>query len=677
MVLRDTSLSNMSFDTLQEVLRPKVQGSITLNRLFQDDSLEFFVLFSSVSSVVGVPGQAAYNAANSFMASLVEQRKQAGLAGSVINIGAIIGTGYISENDISTSVMMDRMALKLISEHDFHQAFAEAVRSGEPGFTPYTQITAGISPVKSNSGIKPQWGSNPLMSHFLINAEAEKQNGSQSKSKVQIQARLLAASSQHEMHEVVRDVLIDKLDSLFHLPQTTNKSTLDSHRLDDLGIDSLIAVDIRAWLMQHLRLNYPVLKLLSGTTIGELIDAVVEGLCADIVPEDPPSSASDSSTPATDTEGSSAGSSSPPAEHAAEAVGANYTPDDGLSSSSDENTRIDSHFNSETKSSPPIELSVSQKMFWFVREMLGDKTSLNHTISFRLRGPLRLSDLETAVRSLGQQHEALRTRFLVSENTVFQSIMHTSVLALEHRFITSESAVADAEAEVQQHIYDLESGETGRLLILSKSADVHVLILGGTTLSTDGLCSQILLKDLLFHYDHRPTCQPTPQFREFSEAQKRELTNGGFNEDIEFWKCQYPDFPPPLPVLRVSSVSSRPTLASFNEERVTRRIDTETKGRIRELCRGLRTTPFHFYLACFRILLSRFSDIEDVAIGIGDMNRPDDRWMRTAGVFINMLPLRFRNNQSTKFDVLLQETRDVVYAALQHSHLPFQVLLDE
>ena len=58
MVLRDTSILNMSVDDLITVLRPKVDGSIYLDRLFHDVDLDFFVLVSSINCVIGNLGQA-------------------------------------------------------------------------------------------------------------------------------------------------------------------------------------------------------------------------------------------------------------------------------------------------------------------------------------------------------------------------------------------------------------------------------------------------------------------------------------------------------------------------------------------------------------------------------------------------------------------------------------------
>lgn len=131
MVLRDTNIRDMTLDQLSAVMRPKVVGSIHLNDLFQENTLDFFVFFSSVVSLVGNNGQAAYSAANSFMVGLAEQRRRRGLAASVIDIGAVLGVGYATRVGktpfVYTRAGIKQRGLIGMSERDLHQLFAEAV----------------------------------------------------------------------------------------------------------------------------------------------------------------------------------------------------------------------------------------------------------------------------------------------------------------------------------------------------------------------------------------------------------------------------------------------------------------------------------------------------------------------------------------------------------------------
>lgn len=64
MVQSNFLFSDLTYEALQEVLKPKVDGSVILDEVFLDDNLDFFILFSSISAITGQPFQANYDAAN-------------------------------------------------------------------------------------------------------------------------------------------------------------------------------------------------------------------------------------------------------------------------------------------------------------------------------------------------------------------------------------------------------------------------------------------------------------------------------------------------------------------------------------------------------------------------------------------------------------------------------------
>src|SRR6185437_242820 len=83
-----------------EALNPKVTGTWKLhNALIQlNVELDFFVMFGSISGTFGIAHQANYAAGNTFQDAFVQYRQSLGLPASVLNIGAMAGVGYVSEN---------------------------------------------------------------------------------------------------------------------------------------------------------------------------------------------------------------------------------------------------------------------------------------------------------------------------------------------------------------------------------------------------------------------------------------------------------------------------------------------------------------------------------------------------------------------------------------------------
>ncbi|NEO53120.1 MAG: SDR family NAD(P)-dependent oxidoreductase [Okeania sp. SIO3B5] len=96
-MLSDGVLQNQSWSSFEKVMAPKVQGAWNLHQLTQDQSLEFFVLFSSAASLLGSPGQGNHSTANAFLDGLAHYRRAQGLPGLSINWGAVAQIGEAAE----------------------------------------------------------------------------------------------------------------------------------------------------------------------------------------------------------------------------------------------------------------------------------------------------------------------------------------------------------------------------------------------------------------------------------------------------------------------------------------------------------------------------------------------------------------------------------------------------
>jgi acyl carrier protein len=92
-VLDDGLLLNLDRERLAAVMAPKVEGAWNLHALTLNRPLDFFVLFSSVASVLGSPGQGSYAAANAFLDALSHHRRALGLPSLTINWGQWAAVG--------------------------------------------------------------------------------------------------------------------------------------------------------------------------------------------------------------------------------------------------------------------------------------------------------------------------------------------------------------------------------------------------------------------------------------------------------------------------------------------------------------------------------------------------------------------------------------------------------
>jgi hypothetical protein len=204
MVLRDVSIRNMTFDELNDVIRPKVLGSVNLDRIFYDINLDFFLLISSINCVIGNLGQANYAAANTFMCSLAAQRRKRGLRAATMNGGAIMGAGYMErESRRALDLIVQKLHMMRMSEEDWNQSICEGIHACHLDSIAGPELTTGLSNVPYDTPNAPYWFMNPMFSSFIVQQRADSLVKNESKTTTSIQELLQECASAAEVRKVI------------------------------------------------------------------------------------------------------------------------------------------------------------------------------------------------------------------------------------------------------------------------------------------------------------------------------------------------------------------------------------------------------------------------------------------------------------------------------------------
>jgi hypothetical protein len=121
----------MSLDTFNAVINPKVQGTMHLHEALLEQSLDFFVMTSSIITAFGTSTESHYAAANTFLDSMARYRRSIGLPATSIALGMITEVGHVS-NHPRLEAAMTKIGMHGIDEQDYLRMMELACRPQKP-----------------------------------------------------------------------------------------------------------------------------------------------------------------------------------------------------------------------------------------------------------------------------------------------------------------------------------------------------------------------------------------------------------------------------------------------------------------------------------------------------------------------------------------------------------------
>lgn len=216
---------------------------------------------------------------------MAQRRDIRGLAASTVDLSTVFGVGYFSGADTEKqkNVLLNLRGLNAmaVSERDLHAAVYEAILRGRPGCGTQVDLLVGLGTEKAfaDRGL-PVWHDEPRFSHVtLFGAEDSPSAGrtgmgleDTGASSANVGHKLEQVTSAEDKTAVLSSCLGDEIASTMLLGKEHVKPDVP---LTDLGVDSLVAVDLRAWFFKELGINVPVLRILNGDSIRAICKTVL------------------------------------------------------------------------------------------------------------------------------------------------------------------------------------------------------------------------------------------------------------------------------------------------------------------------------------------------------------------------------------------------------------------
>jgi acyl transferase domain-containing protein/acyl carrier protein len=266
MVIDDAPMAALTRDRMIKVIAPKAHGAWLLHEGTLGMDLDCFVMFSSLASVFGNSAQANYAAANAFLDALAHHRQAIGLPALAINWGALGGEGYVARNE--------RVA-EYLALHG-----TTPLSPGEVVVLVESFLNAGATQALAMRVDWSKWRQSyrggqesPLLERiYAAGVDAPESSGTKSDWRLKIESAAPADRTEvigQAVRDVVGSVLRVKPEGLrFDQPLT------------DLGLDSLMAVEIENSIESSIGVALPPASLMKARTIGQIASLIAEHMGA-------------------------------------------------------------------------------------------------------------------------------------------------------------------------------------------------------------------------------------------------------------------------------------------------------------------------------------------------------------------------------------------------------------
>jgi len=266
MVLDDGLIMNMDGSRIETVLRPKVQGAHNLDRASRGLELDFFVLFSSATTLVGNPGQSNYVAANAYLEGLARQRRAEGLPALAISWGAIGDAGYLTRNSDTNQILSARLGRHTLKAKDALEGMSLLLRHGgntvHDAAVGYARIDWAAAR-KELAIVK-----SALYSDFLGDMDDDMGDG---EGQIDLDA-LLKGMDRAGAVETIAKLLSSEIAKILRMPA----DEIERHRpLTEVGMDSLMALELRMSAEKRLGIDIPLMSLANGATMNDIANRIV------------------------------------------------------------------------------------------------------------------------------------------------------------------------------------------------------------------------------------------------------------------------------------------------------------------------------------------------------------------------------------------------------------------
>jgi len=328
-------------------------------------------------------------------------------------------------------------------------------------------------------------------------------------------------------------------------------------------------------------------------------------------------------------------------------------------------------------------LSFPQQRLWFLHQLEENNPFYNVPGAVQIDGELDVTLLKQCFEQIVSRHEILRTHFELQGEEPRQVINPPPELTIPITDLQSlpeterQPEVERLNQEEASKPFDLSQPPLMRVSLLRLHPQQHILLFILHHIVSDAWSRGVMLQEFTALYNrlrHNETTELRElpiQYADFAVWQRQQKAK--YEQQLTYWQQQLSPLPPPL---ELPTDYPRPEVQTFRGGQVKLTLPDGLTQQLQTVSQQENATLFMTLLAAWQILLSRYTEQTDIAVGspIANRNRPELE--NLIGFITNTLVLRTDLSQDPSFREVLQRVRETALGAYSHQDIPFEQLVE-
>ena len=317
-------------------------------------------------------------------------------------------------------------------------------------------------------------------------------------------------------------------------------------------------------------------------------------------------------------------------------------------------------------------VSSAQRRLFILDQLTKDKLSYHIPEIWNIKGKLNVAALIEACYKIIDRHEIMRTSFDISNDVPVQ-IVHENV---DFTIPVSTKSEQEARNHIRGFIksFDLATAPLFRIEIIQLALDNHLVLFDAHHIIIDAFSMEIFKKEIFSYYEGK---EPEPlkiQYRDYSIWQNNYYKTKEAIEKKSYWENQYGGEIPvinfPLDYPRTANQSADAGIFSFC-------IDETLTAELKNMSAKNGISTFMILLAVYNIVLHKYTQQDDIIIGVTTMGRDNVELSKLLGMFVNNLPIRtFPKDDITVLE-FLNNVKETAIIAFANQDYPFDELVED